>query len=193
MRRPTSSDMLDILLAHDHWATRRLLDTCRTLPREQFHRDFPIGPAADGGLHEVIAHIIGVTGRWTDRLAGRPVRAPIYKPPPGYPPESDYRERTPDELTAILDETAADLKAVAAEARRTGLGEALTLQFHARTGPVTYTFTKGAILGHIVTHGVHHRAQCLNILKQLGVPGVFDDNPGDLSVCDWQHLTECAD
>ncbi|MCA9288067.1 MAG: LysR family transcriptional regulator [Phycisphaerales bacterium] len=33
----------------------------------------------------------------------------------------------------------------------------------------TYSFTRGAVVTHITTHGMHHRAQCLNMLRQLGV------------------------
>ncbi len=33
----------------------------------------------------------------------------------------------------------------------------------------TFTFARGAILTHVTTHAMHHRAQCLNMLRQLGV------------------------
>ena len=26
------------------------------------------------------------------------------------------------------------------------------------------------MLAHVATHGMHHRAQCLNMLRQLGAP-----------------------
>jgi uncharacterized damage-inducible protein DinB len=29
--------------------------------------------------------------------------------------------------------------------------------------------TRGAVLAHVTTHGTHHRAQCLNMLRRLGV------------------------
>ena len=32
-----------------------------------------------------------------------------------------------------------------------------------------YSFTRGAVLTHVATHGMHHRAQCLNMLRKLGV------------------------
>ena len=32
-----------------------------------------------------------------------------------------------------------------------------------------YTFTRGTVLTHVTTHGMHHRAQCLNMLKHMGV------------------------
>jgi uncharacterized damage-inducible protein DinB len=43
------SDPLQILLAHDRWATEQVLDACGRLTEEQFQRRFDIGP---GSLHE---------------------------------------------------------------------------------------------------------------------------------------------
>ena len=42
---------------------------------------------------------------------------------------------------------------------------------------------------HVLTHGHYHRAQCLNMLRHLGVPGVSDKLP-DLDVIDWQHAQQ---
>ena len=53
----------------------------------------------------------------------------------------------------------------------------------------TYTFTRGVTLVHVCTHGTHHRAQCINMLRHLNVPGVSDKLP-DPSTVDWQAATE---
>jgi uncharacterized damage-inducible protein DinB len=29
--------------------------------------------------------------------------------------------------------------------------------------------SRGGVITHVATHGMHHRAQCLNMLRQLGV------------------------
>ena len=42
----------------------------------------------------------------------------------------------------------------------------------ATRGGKSYTFTRGGVLTHVTTHGVHHRAQCLNMFRQLGVSPV---------------------
>ena len=34
------------------------------------------------------------------------------------------------------------------------------------------TFARGAVLSHVMTHGMHHRAQCLNMLRHVGVDPV---------------------
>jgi uncharacterized damage-inducible protein DinB len=36
-------------------------------------------------------------------------------------------------------------------------------------GGKMYTFTRGAVVTHVTTHGMHHRAQCLNMLRHVGV------------------------
>ena len=53
-----------------------------------------------------------------------------------------------------------------------------------------FTFTRGVALTHVLVHGTHHRAQCLNMLRRLDVPGVSDRLP-DLDVNEWQYETEC--
>lgn len=186
---PTTSDPLDILLAHNHWATRRLLEQARALSREQFHRPFPIGPGDRGGLHAILTHIISAMRRWADRIAGRTVRPTIERPRPGWNQPADAKDRTPDELLALLDEATADLRAVLAAARRRGLGSIVTVELWSPTGMKTCSFTAGGALTHALTHGHYHRAQYRNILRHLNVPGVSDKLP-DLDVCDWQHEAE---
>jgi uncharacterized damage-inducible protein DinB len=184
--KPTS-DLIDILLRHEAWATRSLLTLCRGLSKEQFHRKFPIGL---GSLHENITHIISATRRWTDRLAGRTPR-PMLHALPQYPHLSgEAKDRTPDELIALLDEAERDLAATVRASRARGLEQTLSLEWPGDDGTKKrYTFTHGAVIGHICTHAMHHRAQCLNMLRHLAVPGLSDKLP-DLSVTDWFAETE---
>ncbi len=49
----------------------------------------------------------------------------------------------------------------------------------------THRFTLSAALVHVAIHGTHHRAQCLNMLRHLGVPGVSDRLP-EIDPLDWQ-------
>jgi uncharacterized damage-inducible protein DinB len=60
----------------------------------------------------------------------------------------------------------------------------VTLTFEGKA----YQFTAAAAMVHVLTHGHYHRAQCLNMLRRLNVPGVSDKIP-DLDVIDWQHET----
>lgn len=181
---PMTSDPLEILLAHDHWATRKVLDLCTPLSREQFHRSFPIGPGQKGGLHTTLTHMISARMRWGDRVAGRPLRPSLENLPPEVERNTDARERTPAELIELLEKTTAELRELIplvrtepAELVTTGLGGS------------TYTFTRGASFVHGLTHGHYHRSQCLNMLRQLNVPGISDKLP-EIDVVDWQYEEE---
>ncbi len=182
-----TTDPLDVLLAHDAWATRKLLTLCRPLPREQFHRTFDIGL---GSLHENFTHIISATRRWTDRLAGRQPR-PFLHNIKDFPHLSgDARDRSVDELLTLHEEAAADLAATAAHSRTTGFANTIILDWPGKDGgKKRYTFTHAAALIHVTTHAMHHRSQCLNMMKQLKVPGLSDQLP-DPSAVDWQAEVE---
>jgi len=154
MLTPRSSDPLEILIAHHHWGTRCVLDACADLSHEEFHRTFDIGL---GSLHDTLRHIIGSTRAWTDVLAHREFR----------PRLEQEGEKSPQELIALLDEAHDDL---VAHARTHPLDEKITRE----RGGKEYTFTRGGILTHVTTHGVHHRAQCVNMLRQLGASKLPD-------------------
>lgn len=191
MNPPTTSDPLDALLAHNYWATRLILDKCLGLSDEQFHRPFPIGPGDHGGLHAILTHVISAMYRWSDRIAGRPVRPTIERTPQNWSQATNARDRTPGELLALLDEAQHDLASAVAEARRRGLNRLITVELGSPEGPRKYLFTAGVAVTHAITHGHYHRAQCMNILRHLRAPGVSERLP-DLDVVDWQHEVECA-
>jgi uncharacterized damage-inducible protein DinB len=182
-----SSDPLDILLAHDDWATRLLLARCMPLSRDQFHQPFDIGL---GSLHLNFTHIISVVRRWSDRLEERPVRPALHAVPGRPDIVAEAADRTPDQLLALHAAAAEDLAAVARRCRDRGLHTTISLLWPGADGTKKrYTLTRGAVLVHIATHGAHHRAQCLNMMKRLSVPGLSDNLP-DPSVVDWQSETE---
>jgi uncharacterized damage-inducible protein DinB len=153
------SNPLDILLIHNHWANRKIIEACAPLTPEQFHRTFEMGR---GSVHNTIAHILGAMRAWNDMLNGREPGPRVEAGP----------QHTCDELLALLEEITADLNATA---RALPLDEIVS----AVRGGKKYTLTRGGVLTHVTTHGMHHRAQCLNMLRQLGVsplpaPGVID-------------------
>jgi len=173
---PITSDPYDILLAHNLWSTREILNLCRRLTPEQFSRPFPVGPADKGGLHATMCHIIGAMGRWSDRISGRQLRKPFWNA--GDP------ARTADELDAVLQANHNDLAALAPSIRADP-GRLVHLDF----GGTPYTFTAGAAYVHVLTHGHYHHAQCINILRQLAIPGLSTHLP-ELDVTDWQTTSD---
>ncbi len=142
------SDPVDILLTHDRWATRHLIEASAGLNEEQFHRRFEIGC---GSLHDTLVHVLGAMRRWTDVLTGQDDR-----------PRMEAGSYALAELLQLLDELA-DGFVEAARARP--FDEVVTAE---RNGQ-RYSFVRGAIVTHVVTHSMHHRAQCLNMLRHVGV------------------------
>jgi uncharacterized damage-inducible protein DinB len=144
------SNPVEILLTHDRWATKNILQACEKLSADQFHQRFEMGP---GSLHATIIHIIGAMRGWGDLLAQRPMRPR---------PDQDGTQLTPGELQKLLDESADDF----AHSVRTHPPDEIVSR--ERNGKM-YSFTRGAVLTHVTTHAMHHRAQCLNMLRKLGV------------------------
>jgi uncharacterized damage-inducible protein DinB len=142
------SDITAILLAHDHWATRAILDACAPLTAAQFHQRFEMGP---GSLHDTLRHTLYAMGAWCDVLHARPFR--------NRDPEKQY---TVPEMLQILDAVSAELIDVST------LHPPHEIVSRTRDS-VTTKYTRAAVLAHVTTHSVHHRAQCLNMLRHLGV------------------------
>ena len=161
--------VFDRLLGHNAWATRVLLERCRGLTPVQFTQRFDIGP---GSLHDTLLHVVGAMRRWADRIDERPLRDRIE--------QQKQRPRSPAEILALLDDAARDLKGVADRVvEEDRLDEQMQVLYSGQERP--FVVTRGTALVHVLTHGVHHRAQCLNMLRRLGV----QDLP-DLDAVEWE-------
>jgi uncharacterized damage-inducible protein DinB len=160
-------DPIEILITFDRWATGRLLDVSETLAPGQFHQPFDIGP---GSLHATLTHMIAATRAWTESLSAA-------EPTPRI--DADGKQRTPAELRALFEAAHDDFRA---EARRRPFDEAVTRRL--RDGR-TVTLTRGAAVTQVLTHGMHHRAQCLNMLRRFGVAPLPPS-----SVAEWAMLGE---
>lgn len=170
---PPPADPLELLLGHNAWALRQLLTLCQGLTPEQWHQPFPMGP---GSLHNTFVHMVAAMRYWADRIIGppRPVR-----------PFLDHTPARPvAEVALLLDDAVADLQLAASSARARGLDTVVPLTL----GGVDYRFTLAAMLVHVTTHGMHHRAQVLNMLRQLALPQLAGSLP-DLDVLEYQHTS----
>ncbi len=162
-------DLLDLLLDHDHWATRRLLDASGGLTDAQVDQEFDIGHRT---LRATFGHMIFNVPFWTAFLAGQPAD------------EGDAADAQPDDrsLAALIDHHERSYAAFAAVARRSRDERRLEETFvdhHA----VRKSFG-GAIL-MVVEHNAEHRTEALHILVRLGVPDVPEV---DLGV--WDYLLQ---
>ena len=176
---PPSSDPLEILLKFDAWANATLLDICITLREDQLHERFSIGP---GCVHDTMTHIIGARLRWADRIREITVRPSIEVAPGGALGKDPMVRRTPAQLKQLHQQSTVDLAHAAAESVNRGLSGALIVKLGSRK----VELTRGAALVHITTHGVHHRAQVVNMLRRLGLSGAALP---ELSAVEW-HLSD---
>lgn len=162
--------LISIMLESNAWATGVLLESCGGLSPEQFHRRFEIGP---GSIHDTLRHVIGAMLRWADRIGGTPLRPSIEVP---------EKRSSIAELREALKLAVQDLRATVDRVSAAGAWHE-TIEF---TIPdvTTYRFSRAAALVHVVTHGVHHRAQVMNMRRQLGLPSL----EVDLDPVEWECI-----
>lgn len=152
-------DLLDRLLGHDAWTTRQLLIRCRELTDAQLDQDFDIGHRT---VRETLHHIIWNMEAWTDVMAGRDLRGN-----PGLEPAG----RTLRALFERLDRAETDLAAVA---KPIAQRQAWDDTYVDRVDNPPKTRTYGGTLAHVITHGMHHRAQVLYLLRRLGLKDLLE-------------------
>lgn len=158
----TTVTILDRLVGHDAWTSRQLLLRSRELTDEQLDRTFDIG---DRSLRDTFHHLIGVMEFHTDLLLER-----------GPETEADHagkmpalRSTTLDGMLARLTVVAKEFAEIAARVEREGRADEMV----SRPG-MKASRSIGGLIAHILTHSMHHRAQILYILEQLGVENVIE-------------------
>jgi len=165
-----TSDPATILIEQNHWANRQIFEACATLTEEQFHRRFEMGP---GSLHDTLIHILGAMRRWTDMLGRRAARPRLEEGP----------KRSPAELLSLLEGVNAEWRQ---EVDRGPLDEVVRVEL--RGGAIKGALTRGGIVTHVATHGMHHRAQCLNMLRHVGLTPLPPS-----SVVEWMLMVDAAE
>ena len=155
------SSLLQTMLDFDTWATRAHLDACRGLDDEMLHRDHGFGR---GSVHDTLLHIIAAMRRWTDRMADGPDRPSLDAPGARHSVEA---------LESMLDEVAAELAAAAQTIVKEGRLEERG-RIVIRDWPEAFAVPHGAMICHVLTHGVHHRAQIMRMLASMGVEALPD-------------------
>lgn len=155
-----TSDPARALLAHNRWANDNLLETLSTLSDPQLDTSFPMGL---GTLRKTFTHTLGAMRGWTDVLNKQPQRERLESHAAIGP--AQWRDMVP----TIHDEL--DAAAFAGP-----MNEVLSPD---RQG-ATFHFIRAHVITHVTTHGVHHRAQALNMLRHLGA----EDLP-ESAVVEW--------
>ena len=152
--------ILDRLLAHDAWTTRQLLLRCRELPPEQWMRKFDIGDRSLAGTFE---HIIACMESHTDLILGRKTREYFLAS------KAIRDHETLEGMLKRLTVVAKDFAEAALGTERDGAADEMVA--NPENGNLR---SRGGVIAHIVTHGMHHRAQILFMLEQLGVQNTIE-------------------
>jgi uncharacterized damage-inducible protein DinB len=143
-------DLLDRLLQHDVWTTGQLLLRAQELTDDQLDRRFDIG---HGSVRATFEHIIFNMEVWANLMAG-------HEPLPA------DREQSLRGFARRLDRAAVLLTEVATRVAGRNAWDETWVDL-LDDPPVRKTY--GAAIAHVITHSMHHRAQLLWMLRQLGL------------------------
>ena len=162
-------NLLERLIGHDTWTTRRLLELSGTLTDEQLDREFDIG---HGNVRKTFDHMVWNVECWTDLMMSRTVR----------PRSSDCALTA---LTSRFDEAAHKYESAAPLIfEQDRLDDVFTDTLDNPPQSKSY----GGLIVHLATHGMHHRAQLLYMLRRLGVEELPE---GD--VLTWEQTVGVSD
>lgn len=144
--------ILEKLLRHDAWTTRLLLTRAASLSDAALDRPFDMGHRT---LRRTFRHIIANMECWCDLVLARPQRSITHTP------DDDIAA-----LLARLDIVAAELVAFGESFSSSGRNDDIFTDY-LENPPQKKSVTTA--LAHLCTHGMHHRAQCLWMMRQLGL------------------------
>ena len=142
---------LKSLFGYNDWANNCVRHTAADLNDEQLDRPFDMGA---GHLRGTLAHIYGAERAWYERCAG---------------PEADTLPHSRD--THTLDDLRQASKRLATLRDNwlaTFADADLVREICYTKDEHTYTHALRDVLLHVCNHGVHHRAQAINMLRRLG-------------------------
>lgn len=140
-------------------ARQRLFKSIRPLSAEQYAQQFPIGL---GTLGRTLTHIMICEWAYVQRLSGRDV--PPYEQWP-------YQDENPPPFDVIEPKWNEQVKQTrAALAAVRNWHEAFEFNVTAPDNRrLAITASRADIFTQLTLHEVHHRAQAMNILRQLGI------------------------
>ncbi len=137
---------------YNAWASRKCLDSARTLPLEELHRDLG---AAHPTVAATLGHIFQANDAWYSRIIGAPRIAPSG---PAEPWTIEWLDR---DWLPLLDRYVAMADGLTAD------GWNRVVSYRNMQGE-PYENTVRHILLHLVNHDSFHRGQVSAFLRQLG-------------------------
>lgn len=142
-------DLLDRLLLHDAWTTKQLLEICGTLSDEQLDKEFDIGHRT---LRATLHHVISNMEIWSSLMAEKECPRQTERSVPG--------------MIRRLKSAASQLESIARKTADAHAWDELWTDY-LDDPPRKKSF--GTAIAHMITHGMHHRAQILYMLRLSGV------------------------
>jgi uncharacterized damage-inducible protein DinB len=143
--------LLDRLLGHDAWTTRQLLEISAELTDEQLDQEFDIGHRT---VRKTFDHIVWNIECWTDLMKARTVRP---------------RSNSNSTMTSLVQRHEAASAEFLTFAREITDQDRLDEKFTDSLDKPPREKSFGGAIVHLATHGMHHRAQLLFMLRRWGV------------------------
>ena len=148
------------LFGHNDWANQKILSIAADLPDAALDRSFEMG---EGTLRRTLNHMIAAERVWLDRWKKH--ATPRYRSDPAGTPIAA--------LSGEFREVAAERDAFLTSCSQVDLNSPL---HYKNTRGDAFAFVLGDLMLHVYNHGVHHRAQAVNMLRHVGAatpkPGV---------------------
>lgn len=147
------------LFDHNDWARDKVLKLADGLSDEQLDRTFEMG---SGSLRATLFHLWACEFGWLRR----------WQPGSDHGYADEPAGESVEEIRRRFVETAAERDALIDGLTDADAGRRITFE---RSSGGSCTFPLGDMMLHVTNHGIHHRAQALNMLRHLGiekVPGV---------------------
>lgn len=154
--------MIDPTHTYDYLVETRayVLDAAKQLAHDQYHQPFPIGL---GSLAKIITHTFVAERYYTYRITEADM------PPYNTWPIQEEQPPAPADLESAWSALAKETRQALADV--TDWDKTIEFRVDPEHGePRIVTTTPSGILTQIIIHETHHRAQAVNILKQLGSP-----------------------
>jgi len=145
--------MVRELLAHNQWATCKLLDLAGELGAEEFGRDLG---ASLSSVHGTLTHMLWAEWLWVRRWRGESPSVSRFDPTE-YPSVEALRDR----WKAIHAEQAAFSHSLTA----TQLAETVG---YVNFAGERWEYPLWMQVAHLLNHSSYHRGQVVNLLRQLG-------------------------
>ena len=167
--------ILEKLIRHDAWTTRLLLTRAADLPDAALDQPFDMGHRT---LRRTFQHIVANMECWCDLILARSQR------PSAQAPNDNIHI-----LLTRLDIVAAELAALGESFSSGGRDDDIFTDYLDKP-PLQKSV--GTALVHLTTHGMHHRAQCLWMMRHLGLQNLPEGDVFSWEIAhamqpDWGH------